>query len=65
MGLVVDALYGKVQAVIKPLGKLFGGLPISGSTILGLGGVALILDVSSLLRAAARKRKGAQIGSLS
>jgi two-component system chemotaxis sensor kinase CheA len=36
--------------VIKPLGKLFGALRgISGSTILGSGAVALILDVPALL----------------
>lgn len=52
-GLVVDALHGQSQAVIKPLAKLFRGLPgISGSTILGSGRVALILDVPGLLRRA-------------
>ncbi len=52
-GLAVDALYGESQTVIKPLGKLFHGLPgVSGSTILGNGRVALILDVAALLREA-------------
>jgi two-component system chemotaxis sensor kinase CheA len=52
-GIAVDALYGASQAVIKPLGELFEGLPgIAGSTILGNGRVALILDVPSLLREA-------------
>ncbi len=52
-GLVVDALQGQSQAVIKPLAKLFRGLPgISGSTILGNGRVALILDVPGLLHLA-------------
>lgn len=50
-GLVVDELHGEYQTVIKPLGKLFTALRgISGSTILGNGAVALILDVSSLLQ---------------
>lgn len=49
-GLVADALYGKVQAVIKPMGQLFQDVPVSGSTILGQGQVALILDVASVLR---------------
>lgn len=50
-GLVVDELHGEYQTVIKPLGKLFSALRgISGSTILGNGAVALILDVSSLLQ---------------
>ena len=49
-GLVVDELQGEFQTVIKPLGKLFSALRgISGSTILGTGAVALILDVPSLL----------------
>lgn len=53
VGLVVDALLGEGQAVIKPLGRLFHGLSgVSGSTILGDGRVALILDVAALLREA-------------
>jgi len=50
VGLVVDSLHGEMQAVIKPLPALFAHLPgIAGSTILGTGAVALILDVPSLL----------------
>ena len=50
-GLVVDSLYGENQAVIKPLGKVFKQLPgVSGSTILGNGRVALILDIPSIIR---------------
>jgi two-component system chemotaxis sensor kinase CheA len=53
-GLVVDELLGDFQTVIKPLGRLFGALRgISGSTILGTGEVALILDVPSLIQFAA------------
>jgi two-component system, chemotaxis family, sensor kinase CheA len=52
-GLVVDALLGEFQTVIKPLGPLFAQLEgISGSTILGTGEVALILDVAALVQAA-------------
>ncbi len=52
-GLVVDELMGEFQTVIKPLGKLFSNLRgISGSTILGSGDVALILDVPSLVQQA-------------
>jgi two-component system chemotaxis sensor kinase CheA len=48
-GLVVDALLGEVQTVIKPLGGMFSHVTaISGSTILGSGEVALILDVAAL-----------------
>ncbi len=49
-GLVVDALLGEFQTVIKPLGALFSKLRgIGGSTILGSGEVALILDVPALV----------------
>ena len=49
-GLVVDALHGESQTVIKPMGRLFRGLPgVAGSAILGSGRVALILDIPALL----------------
>jgi len=49
-GLCVDALHGECQAVIKPLDPVFRRLPgISGSTLLGDGRIALILDVGLLL----------------
>ncbi|UUX94541.1 chemotaxis protein CheA [Aquabacterium sp. J223] len=48
-GLMVDALLGEAQTVIKPLSRMFGQVRgISGSTILGNGEVALILDVPAL-----------------
>ncbi|MGB9088072.1 MAG: chemotaxis protein CheA [Pseudomonas farsensis] len=51
VGLIVDRLLGELQTVIKPLGQLFRHLNgISGSTILGSGQVALILDIASLFR---------------
>ena len=50
-GLVVDRLLGEFQTVIKPLGSIFQHLQgIGGSTILGSGEVALILDVPGLMR---------------
>lgn len=53
-GLVVDRLMGELQTVIKPLGKLFSEIRgIGGSTILGSGDVALILDVQQLVQDAA------------
>jgi two-component system chemotaxis sensor kinase CheA len=52
-GLVVDTLLGEFQTVIKPLGQLFNQVKcISGSTILGSGDVALILDVPALVKQA-------------
>lgn len=48
-GIEVEVLLGQQQTVIKPLGRLFKTLRgISGSSILGSGEVALILDVTSL-----------------
>ncbi|HZW14426.1 MAG TPA: chemotaxis protein CheA [Noviherbaspirillum sp.] len=58
-GLVVDRLLGEFQTVIKPLGKMFSGVRcISGSTILGSGEVALILDVPALVQQAGRSEAG-------
>ncbi|KRW58521.1 chemotaxis protein CheA [Pseudomonas sp. TTU2014-080ASC] len=52
-GIVVDQLMGELQAVIKPLGQLFAqNAFLSGSTILGDGSVALILDVAQLIKRA-------------
>jgi two-component system chemotaxis sensor kinase CheA len=50
IGLVVDSLDGDCQAVIKPLSGMLERLPgIAGSTILGNGRVALIVDVPQLV----------------
>ena len=50
IGLVVDQIIGDHQTVIKSMSKLHSGLPtFSGATILGDGGVALILDVGHLV----------------
>jgi len=52
VGLIVDELVGEFQTVIKPLGKIFNRLQwISGSTILGTGEVAYILDIPRLIQA--------------
>ncbi|MCU7836446.1 MAG: chemotaxis protein CheA [gamma proteobacterium symbiont of Taylorina sp.] len=51
VGLIVDELLGEVQAVIKPLGRVFKGLSgFAGFTILGSGMVALVLDIPSLIK---------------
>ena len=50
VGLIVDRLLGEHQTVIKPLGQVFQQIRgLAGSTILGSGEVALILDVPALL----------------
>jgi len=60
-GLVVDTLLGEFQTVIKPLGALFASSKcVSGSTILGSGDVALILDVPALVRQAMDQGSAAQ-----
>lgn len=60
-GIVVDQLLGEFQTVIKPLGQLFRHLRgIGGSTILGSGEVALILDVQALTHLAAQREEGRQ-----
>lgn len=49
IGLLVDALVGQQEIVIKSLGKILTGIrQIAGATILGDGQVVLILDVNAL-----------------
>ena len=50
VGLVVDCIAGKFQAVLKPLGHYFQHLEIvSGGTILGDGSIALVLDTNKVI----------------
>lgn len=64
-GLVVDTLLGEFQTVIKPLSPMFNQVQcISGSTILGNGDVALILDVPALVRQATQSAPGAATKSV-
>ena len=56
MGLMVDALIGEEDVVIKPLKDRYTNSPgIAGATILGDGTVSLIIDVGQLLNLSARK----------
>ncbi len=58
MGIIVDELLGELQTVIKPMGRLFKDLKyFSGSTILGSGEVALIMDIPVMLRMMDSKQK--------
>ena len=60
VGLVVDQILGDHQTVIKPLSSFHADVgTFSGATILGDGGVALILDISHLV--AAGQRPDAQL----
>jgi two-component system chemotaxis sensor kinase CheA len=55
IGLVVDRLLGEHQTVIKPLAAIFKPLEaLAGSTILGSGDVALVLDMQGVMAAATR-----------
>ena len=61
IGLVVDRLLGEHQTVIKPLAGIFQHLKaLAGSTILGSGDVALVLDMQGLMAAALQAHPGAR-----
>ena len=50
MELLQEQLLGQEEVVIKSLGEYLHGVPgIAGSTILGDGRVALIVDVAGLM----------------
>jgi two-component system chemotaxis sensor kinase CheA len=56
VGFVVDSLIGQEEVVIKPLDRLLHGTPgMAGATITIDGGIALIVDVPSMLKYYARK----------
>lgn len=56
VGFVVDALVGQEEVVIKPLDRMLQGTPgMAGATITSDGGIALILDVPSLLKHYAKR----------
>jgi two-component system chemotaxis sensor kinase CheA len=51
VGFVVDRVLGTHQTVLQPLGRFFRNVTVaSGATIMGDGGVALILDIASIIR---------------
>lgn len=63
-GIVVDQLLGEFQTVIKPLGNIFKHLKgIGGSTILGSGEVALILDVQALIQRCAQAEQSRMLNT--
>jgi len=64
VGLVVDQILGDHQTVIKPLSSFHAEVgAFSGATILGDGGVALILDIAHLV--ASGQRQDAQLRAAS
>ena len=51
VALAVDQVVGKIQAVLKPLGRLYYDQKmISAATIMGDGTIALVLDTSAIIR---------------
>ena len=61
-GIVVDKLFGSSQVVMKPMGRFLRQVPgVAGSSILGNGRVALILDVQEIVRRAAETHSGSQL----
>ncbi|WP_281556153.1 chemotaxis protein CheA [Thalassomonas sp. RHCl1] len=62
-GVVIDRSLGEYQTVIKPLSNIFKGLEwLAGSTILGSGEVAMILDVAGLFKNADLQASGKNTG---
>jgi two-component system chemotaxis sensor kinase CheA len=60
LGLVVDDVVGQRQAVVKALSTYHRSIPgLGGSTILGDGSVALILDAAALMRSVRSVERGA------
>lgn len=58
-GILVDRFVGEMQAVIKPLGRMLRSLRgLGGSTILGDGSVALILDIPNLIHGIVSASRG-------
>ena len=61
IGVMVDALIGEEDVVIKPLRDQFTTSPgIAGASILGDGSVSLIIDVSQLLELGVKQEISAQ-----
>ncbi|MCO5166322.1 MAG: chemotaxis protein CheW [Planctomycetes bacterium] len=57
LGLLVAEVHDTEEIVVKPLGALLAGHPLfAGATVLGDGGVALILDVAGLVARASERR---------
>jgi len=64
VGLMVDAVLGRKQVVIKPLSTNMRQIKIiSGATILGDGSVALILDIAEIIKAKSEKLDVTQGGT--
>lgn len=68
-GIVVEELLGEVQTVVKPLSPIFQSLQgIGGSSLLGSGDIAFILDIPQLIEYASNnetvKTRGHQVKAI-
>lgn len=65
VGFVVDRVLGTHQTVLQPLGRFFRNVTVaSGATIMGDGGVALILDIAAAVRLADQKAHESVVASV-
>jgi two-component system chemotaxis sensor kinase CheA len=65
VGFVVDRVLGTHQTVLQPLGRFFRNVAVaSGATIMGDGGVALILDIASTIKLADQRAREASSTSI-
>lgn len=60
IGIVADRILGNIQTVIKALDKKYQAEGISGAAIMGDGSVALIIDISGLIRCAEKEEMNIQ-----
>ncbi len=65
LGIIVDALHGQREIVIKSLGDYLGNVPaIAGSTILGDGRIILIIDIGEFIQLCSRRNQEVTRSSL-
>jgi two-component system chemotaxis sensor kinase CheA len=65
-GILVDNLHGEIQTVIKPMGGIFRHMrTISGTSILGTGDIALILDINQLVQGSIERSTRSATSSVS
>ncbi len=63
VGLVVDRVLGTHQTVLQSLGRFLRSVDVvSGSTVMGDGSVALILDIRAIVQFAERQASAARAG---
>ncbi len=56
MGFAVDEIFGEVQTILKPSGRIYKDAKFfSGATILGDGSIAFVLDIPKMIKHAELK----------